>query len=66
MSTVEKIENAIKELAPEEYKAFRNWFEEYESRMWDAQIEQDVRNGKLAQLAHEAIEEHKDERTSDI
>ena len=66
MSTAKKIENAIKELEPEDCKAFRNWFDEYESRMWDAQIERDVRSGKLAQLAHEAIEEHKDERTSEI
>ena len=66
MSTVEKIENAIKELAPKEYKAFRNWFEEYESRMWDAQIEQDVRSGKLAEFAHEAIEEHKYKKTSEF
>ena len=66
MSTVEEIENAIKELAPEDDKVFRNWFEEYESRIWDGQIERDVKSGKLAQLAHEAIAEHKVEKTPEF
>lgn len=58
MSTVDEIESAIKHLTAEQYKMFRKWFEEYESNLWDSQIEQDIRDGKLDKIAQEAIEEY--------
>ena len=57
MSTVIELENAIRHLTSEQYKVFREWFEEYEAAQWDSQIENDARDGKLDHLAQEAVEE---------
>ena len=54
MSTVRDLENAVIQLEPEQYAAFRKWFEEYESDLWDSQIEADALSGKLDTLAQEA------------
>ena len=58
MSTVDEIESAVKSLTAEQYKTFRKWFEEYESNLWDSEIEQDARSGKFHNIAQEAIEEY--------
>ena len=66
MSTVKEIQEAVSQLAPEQYKAFRRWFEEHESVLWDAQIEEDVRSGKLNRLAEEAVEEYDSGTASEL
>ena len=35
------------QLSPQDYSRFREWFEEFESRQWDEQIERDAASGKL-------------------
>jgi len=66
MSTVEEIEEAVRQLRPEQYEAFRNWFEERESELWDSQIERDIKSGKLDTYAREAIEEFESGKSSDL
>jgi len=39
MSTVQEIEEAISHLSPDDFKAFRAWFEEYENQRWDYHLE---------------------------
>ncbi len=51
MSRLEDIEQAVEQLSPEELARFRDWFLELQERLWDAQIERDVRSGKLEKLA---------------
>lgn len=58
MSTVEEIESAVQSLTREQYEAFRKWFEEYESNLWDLQIEHDARSGKLDEISQEAVNEY--------
>ena len=58
MSTVEDIEQAIKELRPSELAEFRRWFTEWDGAAWDAQIEADAAAGKLDKLAEEALAEY--------
>ena len=58
MTKLEDIEKAIEQLPPEELAKFRNWFEELQARLWDQQIERDVKVGKLDWLATEAEAEH--------
>jgi len=52
--TIHEIEQAIKELSPEELARFRAWFEEFDAKVWDEQIERDARSGKLDNLADKA------------
>lgn len=52
--TISQIESAIKELPPEEFAKLSEWFEEFEAKMWDEQIEQDLESGRLQSLIDEA------------
>ncbi len=58
MSKVEKIEHEVQGLSPEELAEFRDWFLEFVWKVWDRQLEVDVRAGKLDSLADEALREY--------
>jgi hypothetical protein len=66
MTKLEDIEKAVERLPPEELAKFRAWFEELQSRTWDAQIERDANTGKLDWLAKEALAEHRDGQSKKI
>jgi hypothetical protein len=53
--TIHEIEQAITELSPKEMSRFRKWFEEFDAQAWDEQFEQDVKSGRLDELANKAI-----------
>lgn len=57
MTTVEKIQFAIKSLSPEDYAHLRQWFFEKDWEQWDRQIENDTEAGKLDFLIEEAFAE---------
>jgi hypothetical protein len=59
MSRVEDIEDQVKSLNLEELKAFREWFASFDEEVWDAQIEADMRSGKLRSLVDRALRDHK-------
>ena len=63
MSEIEQIESRIQNLPPEELAKFRAWFIEFDGRVWDEQIEADVKAGKLKNLAAEALAEYKAGKT---
>ena len=58
MSKVEQIEDQTKELSSEELAAFRQWFSEFDSRVWDQQFEADVKAGKLDKFEDRALRDH--------
>jgi hypothetical protein len=66
MSRVERIENEVESLSPEELKAFRDWFAEFDAEAWDRQIEDDAKSGKLQSLAERALRDHEAGRSSDL
>jgi hypothetical protein len=66
MTKVEKLENEIQQLDPDELAAFRDWFRKYDSDEWDKEIEGDILAGRLDRLAEEAITAHKAGRTREI
>ncbi len=66
MTKTEKLEQEIKKLNPNELSAFREWFKNFDSESWDKQIDEDIKKGKLEQLANKAIEEHTSGRTKEI
>jgi hypothetical protein len=53
--TVKELQAAVSRLSPQELARFREWFEEFEAKMWDEQFENDVKSGKLDHLAEQAI-----------
>jgi hypothetical protein len=66
MTRVEKLENEVQQLNPDELAAFRDWFRRYDSDEWDKEIERDVSAGRLDKLAEEAVAAHKAGRTREI
>lgn len=66
MKKVEKLENEVQQLNPDELAAFRDWFRRYDSDEWDKEIERDVSAGRLDKLAEEAMAAHKAGRTREI
>jgi hypothetical protein len=55
---VETLENEIKDLSRDELTSFRNWFVKFDAAEWDRQIENDIKAGKLDQLAAKALAAH--------
>ena len=47
MTKLEDIEAAVEQLDPEDLKRFRAWFDDLQARLWDQQIERDIKAGKL-------------------
>jgi hypothetical protein len=55
---IHEIEEAIKQLTPDELASFREWYEEFDAQLWDTQIEADAKSGKLAKLSEKAAQEY--------
>jgi len=66
MSKIEKIEQEIQALSPEELAQFRAWFLEYDWAIWDRQIERDAEAGRLDDLATRALRDHTAGKTTPI
>ena len=55
---VEEIERRVAQLSSSELREFRAWYERFDSEVWDGQIEDDVKAGRLETFANEAIADH--------
>ena len=55
--TIEQIEKAILNLSQEDFKKLKDWLIELDYHQWDQQLEQDIIDGKLDNLASEALAE---------
>ena len=51
---IKEIESAIAQLPPSDLAELAKWFEEYHAQVWDDQLEQDVKSGRLDALIKEA------------
>ncbi|MEO7385486.1 MAG: hypothetical protein ABIX37_00980 [Gammaproteobacteria bacterium] len=58
MRKIEEIERQIRALPPEEFSELCQWIAELDAATWDAQIEADVRAGRLDALADKAVAAH--------
>ena len=54
MTTVAEIEKAVRALPEDQLAAFSSWFDEYEERRWDQQIERDQKAGPMHDLMEKA------------
>ena len=59
MRTVPEIQSAVSKLSGDELIRFREWFYEFATKAWDKQFEEDVKSGKIDQLANQAIADFK-------
>lgn len=66
MTIVQLLEHKVRELDRTGLAAFRDWFRKYDSKLWDLQIERDIRSGKLEKLARQAISAHKRGKTREL
>ncbi|HJP95799.1 MAG TPA: hypothetical protein VJ843_00350 [Candidatus Saccharimonadales bacterium] len=66
MSTVQEIQNAVRQLSDEELTAFRRWFAEFEAALWDRKFEADVASGRLDALADEALRDLREGHCTDL
>ena len=63
---VKEIENAIANLPPAKLAEFAKWFEEFHARVWDQQIERDLKAGRLDSLLEEAKEDLESDRCREL
>jgi hypothetical protein len=54
MTKLEKIEHDISTLAPADVRKLADWLAEYQAELWDRQIEEDAKAGKLDKLVADA------------
>jgi hypothetical protein len=66
MGKIEKIEQEVQALSPEELAQFRAWFLEYDWTAWDRQIEGDAQAGRLDDLAAKALRDHAAGKTTPL
>ncbi|MBE9226915.1 hypothetical protein IQ264_15920 [Phormidium sp. LEGE 05292] len=66
MNNLEDIEQAVRQLSPEELAAFRDWFAEFDAEVWDRQFEADVAAGKLDALAEKALKHLREGSCTDL
>lgn len=64
MTTVVEIQDAVRALPREQFDAFSSWFDEYEEKHWDRQIESDQKSGPLRDLMERARVDFKAGRCS--
>lgn len=66
MSSLQTIEEEIKNLPEQDFIVLREWFQNFDSKKWDDQIETDIKNGKLDALAQSAINDFKNGKHKSI
>jgi hypothetical protein len=59
MQKLIELEKSVSKLPDDEYTEFREWFWQHENERWDTQLEKDIADNKLANLANEALEDYK-------
>ena len=63
MTKLEKIEQDIASLSKDDLKKLSQWLDEYKADLWDKQIEEDAKAGKLDKLAAQALADHRAGKT---
>jgi len=66
MSKIEKLEQEVQALSPDELAQFRAWFLEYDWAAWDRQLERDAEAGHLDDLAARALRDHAAGKTTPL
>lgn len=54
MTTIAEIEEAVQSLPEDQLAEFSSWFDNYDEKRWDRQIERDQKSGPLSALMEKA------------
>jgi hypothetical protein len=63
MTKLEKMEQEIASLAPADLHKLADWFVGYRDALWDSEMEDDIKAGRLDAIAAEVLADHKAGRT---
>ena len=63
---VKEIESSIAQLPPTKVAELAEWFEEFHAQLWDKQLEEDVKAGRLDSLLKEADQDHESGRCENL
>jgi hypothetical protein len=63
---VKEIESAIAQLPPTKVAELAEWFEEFHALLWDKQLEEDVKAGRLDSLLREAEQDTESGRSEEL
>jgi hypothetical protein len=63
---VQEIESAIAQLPRAQVAELATWFEQFHAQLWDTEIEQDVRGGRLDSLLEEARQDLDSDRCESL
>lgn len=66
MTSLQKIEQAVSQLPPNELEKFADWFAEFQENAFDKVIEQSANCSALADLAAVALSAHKKGETKGL
>jgi hypothetical protein len=57
--SLKKLKQAVLQLPPEEFEAFRRWIADYDMMLWDQQIEKDSAEVRLDGLIEDAFKDYR-------
>ena len=66
MTSVQAIEEAVKQLPETDLMKFQQWFLQFSEDIWDKKIENDALLGKLDNLAAEALAEYHNGQATEL
>ena len=64
--SIEQIKEAVLRLGPVDFASLRVWFDEFDADIWDKKFELDVTEGRLDDLADEALRDVNEGRVTDL
>ena len=64
--TCKKIEEAVCSLSEEDLRAFRQWFAEFDAKVWDRRLETDAAAGRLESFAQQALTEFREGKAKEL
>ena len=56
--SIQELEQAVTRLPPKELVRFREWFDEFDAKVWDKQLEADSESGKFDKIAEKALNDY--------
>ncbi len=56
--SVNTLKKAVAKLSEAELREFRSWYESFDAKLWDEQLESDIARGRLDHLAERALRDY--------
>jgi len=66
MPTITEIKKFIKNLSDEEFNSFADWFQKLDEERWDRELEKDIAEGRLDDIAQEALNEYNSKKCTEL